>query len=205
MLYDRWRQIARERRAEIALRDEASNGQWTFTELAQVTENGLPDDPPVVYPHGISADFIFSVLRAWRYGRVVCPLETGQAAPAVPGPPPNIVHLKTTSATTGAPRVIAFAASQLMADVENIATTMGLQPEWPNIGVISLAHSYGFSNLVLPLLLKGIPLVLPGSPLPEHWIRSWRRPRPPAPAEAPAPRWRAPSSGARQAPAATPA
>ena len=167
MLYDRWRQIAQERRAEIALRDVATNGQWTFTELAQVTENGLPDNPPVVYPHGISADFIFTVLRAWRNGRVVCPLETGQAPPAVPGPPPNIVHLKTTSATTGAPRVVAFAASQLMADVENIATTMGLQPEWPNIGMISLAHSYGFSNLVLPLLLKGIPLVLPGSPLPE--------------------------------------
>jgi acyl-coenzyme A synthetase/AMP-(fatty) acid ligase len=33
--------------------------------------------------------------------------------------------------------------------------------------VISLAHSYGFSNLVLPLLLHGIPLVLVNSPLPE--------------------------------------
>ncbi|MEO8425688.1 MAG: fatty acid--CoA ligase family protein [Verrucomicrobiota bacterium] len=167
MLYDRWRQIAQERGAEIALRDVASNGQWTFAELARLTENGLPGSPPVVYPHGISAEFIFTVLRAWRDGRVVCPLETGQDVPAVPTPPPNIVHLKTTSATTGAPRVIAFTASQLKADVENIATTMGLRPEWPNVGVISLAHSYGFSNLVLPLLLEGIPLVLPGSTLPE--------------------------------------
>ena len=167
MLYNRWRQIAQERGAEIALHDVASNGQWTFAELAQVTENGLPDSSPVAYPHGISADFIFMVLRAWRNGQVVCPLETGQDPPAVPPPPRHIVHLKTTSATTGAPRVIAFTASQLTADVENIAATMGLRPEWPNIGVISLAHSYGFSNLVLPLLLEGIPLVLPGSPLPE--------------------------------------
>jgi len=30
-----------------------------------------------------------------------------------------------------------------------------------------MAHSYGFSNLVLPLLLHGIPLVLVSSPLPE--------------------------------------
>jgi acyl-coenzyme A synthetase/AMP-(fatty) acid ligase len=44
---------------------------------------------------------------------------------------------------------------------------MGLRPDWPNVGVISLAHSYGFSNLVLPLLLHGIPLILAPSPLPE--------------------------------------
>src|SRR5262249_26078651 len=29
------------------------------------------------------------------------------------------------------------------------------------------AHSYGFSNLVLPLLLHGVPLILAGSGLPE--------------------------------------
>ena len=44
---------------------------------------------------------------------------------------------------------------------------MGLRPDWPNLGAISLAHSYGFSNLVLPLLLHGIPLFLVPSPLPE--------------------------------------
>ena len=44
---------------------------------------------------------------------------------------------------------------------------MGLRPDWPNLGVISLAHSYGFSNLVLPLLLHGIPLILAPAPLPE--------------------------------------
>ena len=44
--------------------------------------------------------------------------------------------------------------------------TMGLRPDWPNLGVISLAYSYGFSNLVLPLLLHGVPLFLAPSPLP---------------------------------------
>jgi acyl-CoA synthetase (AMP-forming)/AMP-acid ligase II len=75
--------------------------------------------------------------------------------------------LKTTSATTGAPQHVAFTEEQLIADAENIATTMGLRADWPNLGVISLAHSYGFSNLVLPLLLRGIPLVLVGATLPE--------------------------------------
>ena len=76
-------------------------------------------------------------------------------------------HLNITSATTGAPRTIAFTGEQLAADADNIVATMGLRPDWPNLGAISLAHSYGFSNLVLPLLLHGIPLFLPPSPLPE--------------------------------------
>ena len=54
-----------------------------------------------------------------------------------------------------------------MADAENIVATMGLRADWPNLGVISMAHSYGFSNLVLPLLLHGIPLILAPAPLPE--------------------------------------
>jgi acyl-CoA synthetase (AMP-forming)/AMP-acid ligase II len=63
--------------------------------------------------------------------------------------------------------MVAFTGEQLVADAANIVQTMGLRPEWPNIGVISLAHSYGFSNLVLPLLLHGVPLTLGGSALPE--------------------------------------
>jgi acyl-CoA synthetase (AMP-forming)/AMP-acid ligase II len=60
----------------------------------------------------------------------------------------------------------------LAADAGNIVATMGLRPDWPNLGVISLAHSYGFSNLVLPLLLHGIPLILAGAPLPEIVLRA---------------------------------
>ena len=97
----------------------------------------------------------------------LCPLEAGHKPLEIPKPPGHIVHLKMTSATTGAPRLVAFTAPQLMADAENIMATMGLRADWPNLGVISLAHSYGFSNLVLPLLLHGIPLILLDSALPE--------------------------------------
>ena len=68
--------------------------------------------------------------------------------------------------------MIAFTSAQLAADADNIAATMGLRRDWPNLGVISLAHSYGFSNLVLPLLLHGIPLVLADGPLPETMRRA---------------------------------
>jgi len=63
--------------------------------------------------------------------------------------------------------MVAFTAEQLRADADQIVATMGLRPDWPNLGVISMAHSYGFSNLVLPLLLHGVPLILAPAPLPE--------------------------------------
>ena len=167
MLYDLWRQVASRRRQEWALRDIASGQCWTFGELLSATDGPPGATRELICAQGQSADFIFQVLRAWRTGGVLCPLEPGQSAPVVPLPPESCVHLKTTSATTGAPRLIAFTADQLLADVENIRATMGLRPDWPNLGVVSLAHSYGFSNLVLPLLLHGVPLILVPSPLPE--------------------------------------
>jgi acyl-coenzyme A synthetase/AMP-(fatty) acid ligase len=77
-----------------------------------------------------------------------------------------------TSATTGLARMVAFTEVQLAADADNIVATMGLRPEWPNLGVISLAHSYGFSNLALTLVLHGIPLIMLDAPLPETLKRA---------------------------------
>ena len=171
MLYERWRQIAEEHRNEVALHDVALGERWTFAQLAAATEIGSSVAGPVVYPRGPTAEFIFAVLRGWRSGKVICPLEIGQSPPAFQRLPADCIHLKTTSATTGTPRFIAFTDGQLAADAHNIVATMELRPDWPNLGVISLAHSYGFSNLVLPLLLHGIPLMLTGSTLPEM-IRS---------------------------------
>jgi long-chain acyl-CoA synthetase len=167
MLYDRWRQTVKENRNELALRDNTAAKAMTFVELDAAAEKAAPTPGPIAFPQGISTDFVIAVLRAWRDGKQVCPLETGQESPALGGSPPGCVHLKTTSATSGPPKVIAFTAEQLMADADHIVATMGLRRDWPNLGVISLAHSYGFSNLVLPLLLQGIPLILVNSPLPE--------------------------------------
>jgi long-chain acyl-CoA synthetase len=167
MLYERWRQIARAYSGEIALRDLASGQQWTFEALAREAEQGTKGSGRYAFPQGVTPEFILSVLRAWRDGQIVCPLEHEQPSPIAPGLSQEIVHLKTTSATTGTARRIAFTASQLAADAENIVATMGLRPDWPNLGLISLGHSYGFSNLVLPLLLHGIPLVMVSAPFPE--------------------------------------
>lgn len=169
MLYERWLRVVDRAPAGVALRELATGRSWTFRELdAAVKTMVCRDRDPVAFVEGNCADFILHVLGAWRSGQVLVPLESGQARPVLSGElPPHVVHLKTTSATTAAPRLVAFTAAQLIADAENIIATMGLRQEWPNLGVISLAHSYGFSNLVLPLLLQGIPLILVGGGLPE--------------------------------------
>jgi long-chain acyl-CoA synthetase len=167
MLYERWRKISVERWDAIALSDLASGRNWSFGELFIAGEKDKTGTAGPVFPQSHSPKFIFDLLAAWRENKVACPLEAGQSPPEIPPPPANCIHLKSTSATGGASRFVAFTAEQLMADAENIVATMGLRPDWPNLGVISLAHSYGFSNLVLPLLLHSIPLILAPAPLPE--------------------------------------
>src|SRR5512144_992549 len=136
MLYERWREIARRDAGQTALWDLASGGRWTFRQLAGEVERSTPNGHRLDFPSGVSAEFILKVLQAWRSGRVVCPIEPGHAAPALSGSlPQRTVHLKTTSATTGQPRLVAFTAEQLAADAANIVVTMGLRPDWPNLGV----------------------------------------------------------------------
>jgi acyl-CoA synthetase (AMP-forming)/AMP-acid ligase II len=70
------------------------------------------------------------------------------------------VLLKLTSGTTAAPRAIRFRSEQLVADCVQICDTMGITERDRNFGVIPVSHSYGFSNLLTPLLVRGVPLVL---------------------------------------------
>jgi acyl-CoA synthetase (AMP-forming)/AMP-acid ligase II len=68
--------------------------------------------------------------------------------------------LKLTSGTTAAPRAIRFRSEQLLADCIQICETMGITERDLNFAVIPLSHSYGFSNLLTPLLARGVPMVL---------------------------------------------
>jgi long-chain acyl-CoA synthetase len=70
------------------------------------------------------------------------------------------VLLKLTSGTTAAPRAIRFRSAQLLADAEQICDSMGITSDDLNFAVIPLSHSYGFSNLVTPLLVRGVPMAI---------------------------------------------
>ena len=168
----RWQQTLARSGDGIALLDTATGARHTFIKLQRLVE-ALPELPPhslhiVSVNEGI-ANFVAQTLRAWRDGAVLCPVEReGAKVPDIAGLPEGIAHLKLTSGSTGEPRCVMFRAEQLAADAENIRATMELDASCPNLAVISVAHSYGFSNLVLPLLLQGHPIVsvpdaLPGS------------------------------------------
>jgi long-chain acyl-CoA synthetase len=68
--------------------------------------------------------------------------------------------LKLTSGTTAAPRVIRFRSNQLLADCNQICQTMGILDDDLNFGVIPVSHSYGFSNLLTPLVARGVPMAV---------------------------------------------
>ncbi len=72
--------------------------------------------------------------------------------------PPSL--LKLTSGTTAAPRLVRFRSEQLLADCNQICETMEISDVDLNFGVIPISHSYGFSNLLLPLIARGVPMVV---------------------------------------------
>lgn len=80
------------------------------------------------------------------------------------GPVPDL--LKLTSGTTSAPRAIRFRAEQLVADAAHICAGMGIRADDVNFGVIPFSHSYGFSNLLTPLLTRGVRLVVSADRMP---------------------------------------
>jgi len=73
---------------------------------------------------------------------------------------------KLTSGTTALAETIGFTADQLLADCDQVCGTMGIRADDLNYGVIAVTHSYGFSNLVTPLLCRGVRLVMASDPLP---------------------------------------
>jgi len=96
---------------------------------------------------------------------------------AVPSDSPQIIRLRTadttadwgenvpsllklTSGTTAAPRAIRFRSHQLLADCNQICDTMDISNDDLNFGVIPVSHSYGFSNLLTPLMARGVPMVV---------------------------------------------
>ena len=78
--------------------------------------------------------------------------------------------LKLTSGSTGFPKAILTAESHLIADGERIIEAMGIAANDTQLAVIPLSHSYGFGNLMMPLLLQGTSMVLRDSFVPSQLL-----------------------------------
>ena len=157
----------------------------------------LPPGAVVGVQFGNDARFPALMLALWRRGLVPVPLDRSLARDAVAAAlgmcgaaaivRPNLSEgiaverrnggrkvdadfLKLTSGTTGAPRAIRFRAGQLLADCDAVCDTMGIGADDLNFGVIPWSHSYGFSNLVTPLIGRGVPVVAGDEVVPEGCV-----------------------------------
>jgi long-chain acyl-CoA synthetase len=91
---------------------------------------------------------------------------------------PSVCLIKLTSGTTRRPRTLVFTDAQLLADVRQVTATMGIGVRDLNYALIPFGHSFGLGNLVLPLLVPGVPLVCGAVPLPQAIAADFARWRP---------------------------
>ncbi len=70
---------------------------------------------------------------------------------------------KVTSGTTGDPRAVMTPARSLLADDEALTTTMGLGSDDRFLAAVPLSHSYGFSSVALPAIVRGTQIIVPES------------------------------------------
>lgn len=98
---------------------------------------------------------------AWSLARVTD--AEGRPAVRMPGSP----IVKVTSGSTGVPRGVWAHAENVCADEAALFASMGLRDDERILATIPMAHSYGFSSVALPALLRGSTAVVPadGGPL----------------------------------------
>lgn len=84
--------------------------------------------------------------------------------------PPDARLVKLTSGSTGMPKGIVATEANLLADCRNICSTMDIRPDDVNLGAIPFSHSYGFSNLVAPLIVQGTAIVFTNDYLPQSLV-----------------------------------
>jgi len=127
-----------------------------------------------------SLDFVATILAVMKRKAIAMPIDRDASAAEVEGImthfgaqpelPPDARIIKLTSGSTGKPKGIVTSEQNLIADSENICASMDIGPDDINFGAIPLSHSYGFSNLVMPLIAQGTALVISNSYLPQTII-----------------------------------
>ena len=163
---------------------------------AELTAAGLVETDAIGIQLPNSVDFVAAFLAAAKLGLIVVPIDrdatesevatilghfavrgfvygdgisvrTIEGRPAVPR---DARLIKLTSGSSGRPKGIVTSEANLIADCTNICASMGIASSDINLGAIPFSHSYGFSNLVMPLLHQGTPIVVSNDYLPQSLI-----------------------------------
>ncbi len=175
MLHSRWLEILQQHSIKEALWHTdipSDTGCWTFSELdqqAQIIVEKISTSPlEVLTAHADQAYFIPTILAGWQTKTPIILLESKNSQPLpIHSPlPANTAIIKQTCGATGIERSLFLNSSQILAECQRNIDALGLHPDRRGLATISLAHSYGFGCLALPLLLGGIPLEVIPSPMP---------------------------------------
>ncbi|MCU1349792.1 MAG: hypothetical protein JWO56_2822 [Acidobacteria bacterium] len=164
--------------------------------VAALREAGLREGELVAVQLPNSVDFVAAFLAALELRLVVVPIDRDAPGNEVarilghfgirglvyrsltteissrhvdrrPPLPADARLVKLTSGSTGLPKGIVAGEANLIADAVNICATMDIRGDDRNLGAIPFSHSYGFSNLVTPLLLQGTAAVISNDYLPQ--------------------------------------
>ena len=179
ILLERWAEVLARKGDAPAIFDTAGKVVRTFAQIEKHAighEKLLVNKPPchVTAMQGMNnMDSPSTFLASLRMKHIFLPLDESASRQQVNGAvmvssksamtdwgdkPP--VLFKSTSGTTATPRMIRFRSEQLLADCDQICDTMGITENDLNFGVIAASHSYGFSNLITPLIARGVPMVI---------------------------------------------
>lgn len=195
-LYRCWTRTARQKGAAVAVRLPSGKGSVSFEALLKRTELNLRDpslarlNNRVVAIQLPNSDlWLEAFLSCQAVGAIAMPVDmdmpaeglrilcsrlrpaliwTADGREGLPSPshrkPACLVKL--TSGSTGQPKPLFFEDSRMLADGNNILSSMGIRADDCNLAAIPLGHSYGLGNLVMPLVLKGIPMAIANDPFP---------------------------------------
>ncbi len=127
---------------------------WLAIFLAAQKANwaALPLDPGFDPHHGMELATQLGATHWWN-GQILSLLDPAKHSWQ------RIAVVKATSGSTGRATAVPCPARKLLADYQHIRAGMGLRARDKNLGLIPFGHSYGLGNLVLPLLVDGLPII----------------------------------------------
>ncbi len=167
MLLECWNEIVASRPEEIAFRHPERADGVAFSEIDGMSR-GIDVSGGFVVAVGNSVEFFPSLIAAWRAGKPALLVEnkTSKVRKILTEVPAGTLLIKQTCGASGIERSLFFSEDGICAEGRRNIVGLGLHAGRRGVAAVSLAHSYGFGCLALPLLMEGIPLEIVGGPLP---------------------------------------
>ena len=167
MLFGKWLEVLARYGERVALWRVDDDEQLTFAQLDARADDCIQDGE-IWRADGDSRDFLPTLIAAWKHEKPVILMEAGHhnVRPIREAIPEGTVLIKQTCGASGVERSLFFTGRQVFAEGMRNLEGLGLHVDRPGLAAISLAHSYGFGCLVLPLLLGGVPVYHVPTPLP---------------------------------------